>query len=389
MEELSSFAISIAANIVCSLFPKNTTEREVRKAFEEAVEDWCPNEDIRRHREKDLKQLMLHYIAHPNLTIACLDKEMQCFIEKFQSRIAEHPAAANYLSEIRSKEYHTVVYKGLHAIDLKLEHITQLLEDGDVRNEELHDEAVVEMNTVIEETVIEKVKVILDGFISMFERSLVTYELTENKEVILNVDAGSRWLETEDGDLIQSKHQDWNYDWNMEKSYCWHEMSEYDISKIIADAFLVSFQIIDIEFRSCVEQIKDVLNQNTINEQLCVDERKQINYIIQNLRALQTLLDDHKWIFVPTDLKFKHLFWERLEVIHENEYELGKYAILYKDNKYSQIIGEILAPLELEEHLLDVWIVNPDFHYKLSGHLSELIASISQWWHISKPNSQS
>lgn len=76
MEELSSFAISIAANIVCSLFPKNNTEKEIRKAFEEAVEDWSPNEDIRRYREKDLHHLMLQYIAHPDLDINHLTQEM-------------------------------------------------------------------------------------------------------------------------------------------------------------------------------------------------------------------------------------------------------------------------------------------------------------------------
>lgn len=48
---LSSFAISVAANIVTSLFARNDTEKEIRTAFQEAIEKWCPNEDIRRFRE--------------------------------------------------------------------------------------------------------------------------------------------------------------------------------------------------------------------------------------------------------------------------------------------------------------------------------------------------
>jgi len=43
---LSSFAISVAANIVTSLFSKNNTEKEIRTAFQDAIEKWCPNETI-------------------------------------------------------------------------------------------------------------------------------------------------------------------------------------------------------------------------------------------------------------------------------------------------------------------------------------------------------
>ena len=48
---LSSFAISVAANMATALFARNNTEKEIRKAFQEAIEMWCPNEDIRRLRE--------------------------------------------------------------------------------------------------------------------------------------------------------------------------------------------------------------------------------------------------------------------------------------------------------------------------------------------------
>lgn len=49
---LSSFAISVAANIVTSLFSKNNTEKEIRSAFQDAIEKWCPKEDIRRYSRR-------------------------------------------------------------------------------------------------------------------------------------------------------------------------------------------------------------------------------------------------------------------------------------------------------------------------------------------------
>ena len=48
---LSSIAISVAANIATSLFSKNNTEKEIRTAFQDAIEKWCPNEDIEGLRE--------------------------------------------------------------------------------------------------------------------------------------------------------------------------------------------------------------------------------------------------------------------------------------------------------------------------------------------------
>ena len=56
---LSSFAISVAAHIVTSLFARNDTEKEIRAAFQEAIEKWCPNEDIRRFREPAINKLLI------------------------------------------------------------------------------------------------------------------------------------------------------------------------------------------------------------------------------------------------------------------------------------------------------------------------------------------
>lgn len=64
---LSSFAISVAANILTSFFANNNTEKEIRSAFQEAIEECFPNEDIRGYRELEISRFVESYISNPNL----------------------------------------------------------------------------------------------------------------------------------------------------------------------------------------------------------------------------------------------------------------------------------------------------------------------------------
>ena len=41
MELFTSFAISVAANIVTTLFARTSSEKEIRTAFQDAIEEWC------------------------------------------------------------------------------------------------------------------------------------------------------------------------------------------------------------------------------------------------------------------------------------------------------------------------------------------------------------
>ena len=65
MKELfTSFAISVAANIVTTLFARTSSEKEIRTAFQDAIEEWCPNEEIRRFREPTIQERGDGYLFH-------------------------------------------------------------------------------------------------------------------------------------------------------------------------------------------------------------------------------------------------------------------------------------------------------------------------------------
>ena len=98
IESLSSFAISVAANIVSSLFARNSTEKDIREAFQEAIEKWCPNEDIRRFREADIASFVRGYIQNPSFDEEDLSGEMKDFLRCFEESVASHPVAFAFRS---------------------------------------------------------------------------------------------------------------------------------------------------------------------------------------------------------------------------------------------------------------------------------------------------
>ena len=142
---LSSFAISVAANIVTSLFSKNNTEKEIRTAFQDAIEKWCPNEDIRRFREREISKLLEDYMANPNMDPSNLPADMKEFLSVFEKCIAEHSAAFNYLSAIKEKGYYDVVMTSIQGVHQKLDVIQEKLDAANPIHEELHSEAVAEL----------------------------------------------------------------------------------------------------------------------------------------------------------------------------------------------------------------------------------------------------
>lgn len=153
----SSFAISVAANIVTSLFARNSTEKDIRAAFQDAIEKWCPNEDIRRFREPAINKFVEDYINDPTLDPEALSDEMKDFLTCFEECIAAHEAAYHYLSAIKEKGYYSEVMATLQIVNRKLDVISEKLDATDPRHEELHFEAVAELNSVIEEVVVEPV----------------------------------------------------------------------------------------------------------------------------------------------------------------------------------------------------------------------------------------
>jgi len=110
IEPISSFAISCAAGIALNIWSKSqqTVDKEVKKAFEQALKDWCPNIDIREYRKEELKKNFLEIAYKPE----CFSEDYKCYgeFEKFyiffEKRLVQFQVAYNYISSIQdSKRY--------------------------------------------------------------------------------------------------------------------------------------------------------------------------------------------------------------------------------------------------------------------------------------------
>ncbi|MFH0760724.1 MAG: hypothetical protein V2A67_04410 [Bacteroidota bacterium] len=101
MEPLSSFAINIAAGIAMKLWEglnKNKdVDSQISIAFACALRDWSKNIFIRTRRGKELKMKIKNYISNSDGTYLSADVETIEFLDLFEKRLAEQPAAFNYL----------------------------------------------------------------------------------------------------------------------------------------------------------------------------------------------------------------------------------------------------------------------------------------------------
>jgi hypothetical protein len=246
---LGSFAISVAANIVTSLFARNSTEKEIRAAFQEAIEKWCPNEDIRRFREPDINSFVERYVENPTLEEDSLSEELRTFLRCFEECIAARPAACHYLSAIKGKGYYNEVMATLQIVNWKLDVISQKIDDANPRHEELHFEAVAEINTVLEEEVVEAVNVFLYGILSAFDHDIYAYieeDQGNDLEVVIDKDS---MLQEEDGESFRPKFQDFDYDWDKEEGRDWSEIiPDRDFWEMFSESYMAAFQLMRIDF---------------------------------------------------------------------------------------------------------------------------------------------
>ena len=44
---------------------------------------------------------------------------------------------------------------------------------------------------------------------------------------------------------------------------------------------------------------------------------------------------------------------------------------------------ETIAPMEKQDNLLDVYMINPDYYFKVTGYVGELFHSVRAWWELS------
>ena len=291
---LSSFAISIAANIVTSLFARNDTEKEIRKAFQEAIEMWCPNEDIRRFKEKDIYKFVNGYIVNPAIDSRELSEELKSFLDCFEKCIANHHSAALYLSAIKEKDYYDIAMASLNLVHAKLDSISKKLDVANPRHEELHFEAVAEINTVLEEETVDAVNVFLYGILAAFDHDIYAYiEEGEDKDLEVVIDKDSL-LQEEDGGSFRPKFHDFDYDWDQEVGRDWSGINpDLDFWKMFSESYMAAFQLMRIDFYDSIEELHRIIDRKTINDQLSKDEKRLLTEIIASMRAIQSIIEDH------------------------------------------------------------------------------------------------
>ena len=385
-ELFSSFAISVAANIVTSLFARNDTEKEIRLAFQDAIETWCPNDEIRRLKEHEISLFVRKYIENPALSVNELSDEQRSFLVCFEKSIANHPSASSYLTAIKAKEYYNVAMASLQIVHTKLDAISQKLDDVNLRDTELHSEAVVQINTILHEEVVEPINAILFGVISIFNEDIFAfYEVLENETIAIQIDEGSQLKEDEHGLKFRPKFSDMNYDWDKEIHPNWKSISpDIDFWELLSESFIASFQLEEIDFYEGVEELQKYLDKKSINDQLYIDEKKHLTEIIATMRALQSILDDHPDIFVKTEkFHFKNLESKLISVIEDETAEYGHYHIIYNDGNYSETITEAYSSMEGHGNPLGVYVINPNYYFKLTGYMGHLFSLIPEWWEIS------
>lgn len=382
---LSSFAISVAANIVTSLFARNSTEKDIRAAFQEAIEKWCPNEDIRRFREPAINKFVEDYIKDPSLDPQSLTDEMKDFLACFEKCIAAHDAAYNYLSAIKGKGYYSEVMATLQIVNRKLDTISKKLDEANPRHEQLHWDAVVQINTILRDVVEEPLNMFLFGLLSAFDEDIyATAEVKDGGTIEIKIDENSRLKEDEDGDGYRPKFHDFEYNWDQELKPCWTEIEpDYDFWEMFRESYIATFQLMRIDFYDGIDQLQGYIDRTSINNQLTIDEKRLLSEIISNMRALQCVLEDHHDIFTCVEeAQFKNIEVKLLESFEKHGKRIGHYAIWYNDGEYSELITDTLAPIEYEDMLLDVMMITPGYYYKLTGYMGELFRNVVLWWNM-------
>ena len=383
---LTSFAISVAANIVTSLFARNDTEKEIRKAFQEAIEMWSPNEDIRRYKEDEIYLFVQRYIAHPALDAAELSDEQRAFLKCFEKCVAQHAAAASYLSAIKEKEYYEVVMSSLQLVHSKLDAINQKLEEHNLRHEELHFEAVAQINTILHEVVEEPINALLYGITAIFDREIYAYtDVKNNGDVEVVIDSASRLVEDEDGDSYRPKFHDVDYDWEQERYTDWHGLNpDWDFCELFEDSMIAKFQLVNIDFYDGIDELQQYIDRKSINDQLSIDEKRLLTEIVASMRAVQAIVDDHPDMFLKVEnLRFKNLQMELLGTFNDHGEKIGHFLVRYDDGVYSEGVTETYAPMVKRDELLDVYMLAPEYYYKMTGYLGHLFSLLPEWWEIS------
>ena len=127
-----------------------------------------------------------------------------------------------------------------------------------------------------------------------------------------------------------------------------------------------------------------IIDHKTINDQLSTDEKRLLTEIVASMRAIQSVIEDHSDMFCYVDdCRLMNLKVEQLRAFEESGVQLGLFKIVYEKDSYIEEITETIAPRNMKDHLLDVYMINPDYYFKMTGYLGELFVLVREWWKLS------
>ena len=80
--------------------------------------------------------------------------------------------------------------------------------------------------------------------------------------------------------------------------------------------------------------------------------------------------------------------FENLKVLQERSFKdkgvkLGLFRIMYEKDGYQEEISRFVAPEKAKDNLLAVFLINPEYYFKMSGYLGELLNLVREWWQVS------
>jgi hypothetical protein len=113
MGVLSDFAVNIGASYAYGILSSNNKnlEKELSRAFEQALKKWSPSTDIRRKKRAWLKTKTAYYFENSGRIseISESEPELYKFFLEYEQTIRNYPTAFGYLSEIKNESNHNEI----------------------------------------------------------------------------------------------------------------------------------------------------------------------------------------------------------------------------------------------------------------------------------------
>lgn len=218
---------------------------------------------------------------------------------------------------------------------------------------------VTQINTILCDVVEKPVNVLLYGILAAFDDE-ISVQINARKDGTIEV-------------IVDEEP-------NIGLRVDWTEIkSDKDVRKMLKDSYIAAFQLKELDLNKGICQLQEYIKG--VNAQLSTDEKRHFAEIIDNVRTLQTMLDDLKDILCKNvDLYFENIDDSIIEPYEEHGKEMGYFLIDYYDGVRSESITVVDVPLEECENLLDVYTLNPDYYTLLAGNMWTLISSVVKWW---------